>query len=259
MVAMLRFNVWSLNCASNQSDAQSVLRGNELWAWLLFSLKWPTFKNFRTSGQDGGVGRHAVPPRTTKRRTTTNLKTKSNQNWQEIKLYGSPTTKEIKKKHSSRPVGGVEPGSRAERTRGKAAVGRPARQLLVEQAVPCSSADKPGGTTGEQDRPHNPGFQWGEIKPQPLSENTCGGWGGSRRNSQPHRWVRWRDPQGPRTYTNLPTWESVPEEPNLLVESGGSDWKPAESRASAIVTSRTPPLHTMSQRNHSGCPALVNT
>ena len=31
----------------------------------------------RTSGQDGGIGRHTVPPRTTKRRTTTNLKTKT--------------------------------------------------------------------------------------------------------------------------------------------------------------------------------------
>ena len=30
-----------------------------------------------TSGQDGDVGRHTVPPCTTKRRTTTNLKTKN--------------------------------------------------------------------------------------------------------------------------------------------------------------------------------------
>ena len=39
-----------------------------------------------------------MPPRTTKRRTTTNLKTKNNQNRQKIELYGSLTTKEIKKK-----------------------------------------------------------------------------------------------------------------------------------------------------------------
>ena len=32
----------------------------------------------RTSGQDGGIGRHTVPPGTTKRKTTTNLKTKNN-------------------------------------------------------------------------------------------------------------------------------------------------------------------------------------
>ena len=34
----------------------------------------------RTSGQDGGIGRHTVPPHTTKRRTTTIKKQKNNQN-----------------------------------------------------------------------------------------------------------------------------------------------------------------------------------
>ena len=55
-----------------------------------------------------------MPPCTTKRRTTTNLKTKSNQNCQEIELYGNLTTKELKKKHSIRPVGGAEMGSQGE-------------------------------------------------------------------------------------------------------------------------------------------------
>ena len=49
-------------------------------------------------------------PQTTKRRTPTNLKTKNNQNCQKIELYGSLTTKELKK-HSFRPVGGAETGS----------------------------------------------------------------------------------------------------------------------------------------------------
>ena len=61
--------------------------------------------------------------RTIKRRTTTNLKTKNNKNCQKIKLYGNPTTKELKKKHSPRPVGGVETGSWAERALGKAVAG----------------------------------------------------------------------------------------------------------------------------------------
>ena len=39
------------------------------------------------------------------------LKNKNDHNCQEVKLYGSPTTKELKEKHSSRPVGGVEMGS----------------------------------------------------------------------------------------------------------------------------------------------------
>ena len=51
-----------------------------------------------------------MPPHTTKR-TTTNFKTKNNYNFQKIELYGSMTTKELKKKHSSRLVGGAEMGS----------------------------------------------------------------------------------------------------------------------------------------------------
>ena len=63
-----------------------------------------------------------MPPHTTKIRTT-NLKIRNNQNCQKIILYGSPTTKELKKKHSSRPVGGAEMGSWVERTCGKAEAG----------------------------------------------------------------------------------------------------------------------------------------
>ena len=102
------------------------------------------------SDEDRGIGRYTLPPHTTKRRTTKNLETKNNQNSKKIRLYGSPKTKELKKKHSSRPVGGVEMGS------GKVAAGRP--------VGPHLRADKPGRTTGEQDRPQNPGFQQGEIK-----------------------------------------------------------------------------------------------
>ena len=51
-----------------------------------------------------------MPPCKTERRTT-DLKTKSNQNCQKIELYGSLTTKELKKKHSSRLVGRAEMGS----------------------------------------------------------------------------------------------------------------------------------------------------
>ena len=64
-----------------------------------------------TSGQDGGIGRHTVPRHTTKNRTTKNLKRKNNQNCQKIELYASLTTRELKKKHSFRPVGGAEMGS----------------------------------------------------------------------------------------------------------------------------------------------------
>ena len=46
-------------------------------------------------------------------RRTTNLKIKNNQNCQKIELYGSLTTKELKKKHLSRQVGGAEMGNPA--------------------------------------------------------------------------------------------------------------------------------------------------
>ena len=51
------------------------------------------------------------------------FKNKNNQNCLQIKLYGSLTTKELKKKHSSRLVGGMEMGSQVERTLGKAVAG----------------------------------------------------------------------------------------------------------------------------------------
>ena len=59
-------------------------------------------------------------------------------------------------------------GSQAERTHGKAVAGGPgqARWQLADWVVPDSSAGKPGGTTREQNRPCNPGFQSREIKPQ---------------------------------------------------------------------------------------------
>ena len=63
-----------------------------------------------TSSQDAGIGRYTLPPHATERRTT-NLKIKNNQNYQKIKLYASLTTKELKKKHPFRWVGGVEMGS----------------------------------------------------------------------------------------------------------------------------------------------------
>ena len=48
---------------------------------------------------------------------------KNNHNWQIIELYGSPTAKGLKKKHSSRLVGGVETSNRVERTQGKVVAG----------------------------------------------------------------------------------------------------------------------------------------
>ena len=61
---------------------------------LVEKIKW------RSSSQDGGVGRNSSLPHTTKRRTTTNQKSIENQKCQKIKLHGTPTTRELKKKSS---------------------------------------------------------------------------------------------------------------------------------------------------------------
>ena len=74
-------------------------------------------------------------------------------------------TKELKKKHSSRPVGGAETGRRVGVGGWR---GLKASLWLEDQAVPRSHADKPGGTTGEQESWYNPVFQCRAIKPQNL-------------------------------------------------------------------------------------------
>ena len=76
-----------------------------------------------TFDQDEGIGRYALLCSTIKRRTTTNLKTENNQNCEKIELYGSPTTKELKKKYSSRLVMVGKQVANVERTNGKAAAG----------------------------------------------------------------------------------------------------------------------------------------
>ena len=91
------------------------------------------------------------------------LKQKNNQNCQKIKLYGSLTTKELKKKHSSRLIGGMERGSQGGEDEQQGGIWkiRQVSQHLVDQVVPHLHADKLGGTTGERDRLRNPGFQHG--------------------------------------------------------------------------------------------------
>ena len=123
------------------------------------------------------------------------LKNKNNQNCQKIEQYQNSTTKDIKKKHSSRPLEGLRPAA----TCREAVAGRPATDCATQSS-----------STSKQ-----------SLKP--LTENTCGGSGGSRRNSQPHRRSHWRDPQGPRMYTTPPTREAAPEGPSLIVGSRGSD------------------------------------
>ena len=51
---------------------------------------------FSTSSQDGGVGKHGLPPCATSAKITINYKRAVTQNCQTIELYGSQTTKKLK-------------------------------------------------------------------------------------------------------------------------------------------------------------------
>ena len=130
---------------------------------VLGSLWKPT--NY-TSGQDRGVGRYTLLSHTTKKMMT-NLKqnnpplppgTARKLNCMEVRQ-----TKELKKKLSSRLVGGAEAGSwdREDKRQGSGW-----RMGEAAAGVPHLCVDKLGGTTGERDRPRNPGFQHGKRKPQ---------------------------------------------------------------------------------------------
>ena len=50
-------------------------------------------------------------------------------------------------------------GSRVKRTYSKAVAGRPGETVACGLGGPTFNADKPGGATGDPDRPCNPGFQ----------------------------------------------------------------------------------------------------
>ena len=80
-------------------------------------------------------------------------KKKVTHNCQKIKLYGGLTTKELKKKRSSRFIGGTEDWQQGSGWRTRAGE---------------AEAGRWGGKTGERDRPYNPGFQCRETEPQNL-------------------------------------------------------------------------------------------
>ena len=101
-----------------------------------------------TSGQNGGTGCYTFPPHTSKGRIT-NLKTKNKQNCQKTELYGSPATKALKGKHSSRQVGWAETGSQGGEDSAMWWLEDWVRWQQVERTVPHLHADKLGGTTGE--------------------------------------------------------------------------------------------------------------
>ena len=73
---------------------------------------------YRSSRQDGGIGRNPSLPRTTKRRITANLKSINNHKCQKIKMHGTLTIMELNKQ-STRTTRQVRQWT--ERNQGKAA------------------------------------------------------------------------------------------------------------------------------------------
>ena len=154
-----------------------------------------------------------VLPCTTKRRTTTNLKTKIQPELPENRTIWKSDKQEVKEETF------IQTSRRAEMGNWGGGGGGPARRRLADQKVPHLPVDKPGGTTGDGDRLHNPALQhWDKKISKPLAVKICRGCG-DRRNRQPHRRVHWRDPWGPRMYTSPPTQKSAPEGPNSFVGS----------------------------------------
>ena len=96
----------------------------------------------RTSGREGGIGRCTLSPRTTKRRTTTNLKTKKQLELPENQPLWKSNSQAVKEEtfiQTGRKGGDGQLGWR----------GHMARWWLEDQAVPHLHVDKPGGITGE--------------------------------------------------------------------------------------------------------------
>ena len=129
--------------------------------------------DFISSSQDGGEGRTTLLHLTTKRKITTNLKTINYQNFQNRKLHGTPTTKELKK-HSSRQVGGVETGSQVGREDPQEGSGPEGEEGLADQetedskplAVKYSGRCEGGRNAQSHRRPQwKVGLLWSQQSP----------------------------------------------------------------------------------------------
>ena len=164
-----------------------------------------------TSGHDGGICRHASPSRTATKRISTNLKTKNNQNCQNIELDGSLTTKDLKKKYSSRWVDGAEIGS----WDGQDTVwwqwgsggGRWQNRQSHFHVWPIKTREDTWGVSDPSPRPDSRAGSSsdGKIKPHNFWLLKTSGCWGRVRNCQSPRRVHSKGPQCPGIYANPPT------------------------------------------------------
>ena len=81
---------------------------------------------------DGGLGRPPCLLVQPQRESQLLLRVKNNQNHQKIKLYGSLTTEDLKKSHSSRLVGGAELWRWVERCRYTICCGEAAAAVVAD-------------------------------------------------------------------------------------------------------------------------------
>ena len=125
----------------------------------MYYNRWQPINNLQASGQDGDVDRFALPPCTTNQKDNHQFKNKKQPELLENLTVWKSDNQGVKEEIF------IQTGRRG-RDGQLGWRGLTARQWLADGAVPHSSADKPGGTTGERDKPRNPGLQRGEIKPQ---------------------------------------------------------------------------------------------
>ena len=157
------------------------------------------------------------------------------QNCQKIKLYGSLTTKELKKKHSSRLVGGWKQEDKVERMQqgsswwegaGKAATGRPSYSPFM-----CGWAKRNNWGTTQTTQPRVPA--WGNKAWKPLAVKTCGVCGGGNIPSLTRKYFG-------ETHRILECTQAHPpgnqhlKGHNLLVGSERSDWKWVRAKQAAL-------------------------
>ena len=140
------------------------------------SEKFTFYEEYRgTSGQDGGIGRHTVPPDTTKRRTT-NLKTKNNQNCSENRTVWKSdnqgdkeeTFTQTGRRDRDGQLGGEDTGQGGGWwiwRGGRLQTGRSHIQVLKNRE------QQPGSETDHITQ----GSNTGKSSLKPLTENTCGG------------------------------------------------------------------------------------
>ena len=129
----------------------------------------------RTSGQDGGIDRHASPLHATWEELQLGLKANNTKNHQKIQLYGSSITKDLKDTHSSRWVGWAELWRQ---------VGRWCDTEKWRQQQQWNRLEGQRGSEQSQLQvwPHSPGFQhWEDRSPLHLAVKTSGGWGSRRK------------------------------------------------------------------------------